>query len=93
VGGDTSLLRPDERLGDGQPQAVHRLLVADLHAARANRSHPRLMTQLLNVYLLVLDDFGLDPFSPQAARGFCEVVSERNGGERNPRRSRKRACD
>jgi len=57
-------------------RGLHRLL-ADLHAARANGSYPRLMHQLLNVHLLVLDDFGLQPLSPQAAQDLYEIISER----------------
>jgi DNA replication protein DnaC len=37
---------------------THRLL-ADLHAARANGTHNRMFTKLLNCDLIVLDDFGL----------------------------------
>ena len=55
---------------------VQRLL-ADLHAARANGSYPRLLTRVLTVDLLVLDDFGLQPLSPQAAQDLYEIISER----------------
>jgi DNA replication protein DnaC len=57
-------------------RGVQRLL-ADLHAARASGTYPRLMKQVLNVHLLVLDDFGLQPFSSQAAQDFYEIVNER----------------
>ena len=52
-------------------------LMADLHAARASGSYSRLMKRVLNVHLLVLDDFGLQSFSPQAAQDFYEIVNER----------------
>lgn len=52
-------------------------LMADLHAARANGSYPRLLTRTLSVDLLVLDDFGLQPLSPQAAQDLYEIISER----------------
>jgi DNA replication protein DnaC len=55
---------------------VQRLL-ADLHAARANGSYPRLLTRVLTVDLLVLDDFGLQPLSAQAAQDLYEIISER----------------
>ncbi|GAB4410633.1 MAG: IS21-like element IS21 family helper ATPase IstB [Anaerolineales bacterium] len=55
---------------------THRLL-ADLHAARANGSYPRLMARTLAVDVLVLDDFGLHPLSPQAAQDLYEIISER----------------
>ena len=55
---------------------THRLL-ADLHAARGNGSYPRLMGRLIALDLLVLDDFGLHPLSPQAAHDLYEIISER----------------
>jgi DNA replication protein DnaC len=55
---------------------VQRLL-ADLHAARANGSYPRMLTRILSVDLLVMDDFGLQPLSPQAAQDLYEIISER----------------
>jgi DNA replication protein DnaC len=57
-------------------RSVQRLL-ADLHAARANGSYPRLLARLLTVNLLVLDDFGLQPLSAQAAQDLYEIISER----------------
>jgi len=55
---------------------VHRLL-ADLHAARANGSHQRLLAKVLAVDLLVLDDFGLQPLPAQAAQDLYEIITER----------------
>ena len=55
---------------------THRLLT-DLHAARANGSHPRLLTRVLTADLLVLDDFGLQPLSAQATQDLYEIISER----------------
>lgn len=57
-------------------RSLHRLLT-DLHASRATGSYPRLIHQLLNVHLLVLDDFGLHPLSPQAAQDLYEIICER----------------
>lgn len=55
---------------------THRLL-ADLHAARANGSYPRLLGRMLTVDLLVLDDFGLHALTPQGAQDLYEIISER----------------
>lgn len=52
-------------------------LLADLHAARANGTHARLWARLLNVDLLVLDDFGLQTLSAQAAQDLYDLISER----------------
>lgn len=55
---------------------LHRLL-ADLHAARANGAYNRLWTRLVTCDLLVLDDFGLQALTPQAAQDLYEIISER----------------
>jgi DNA replication protein DnaC len=55
---------------------THRLL-NELHAARANGSHTRLLARLLNCELLVLDDFGLQTLSPQAVQDLYELITER----------------
>ena len=55
---------------------THRLL-ADLHAARASGSYPRLLGRALKTDLLVLDDFGLHPLTPQAAQDLYEIITER----------------
>ena len=52
-------------------------LLADLHAARASGSQPRLLARVLAADLLVLDDFGLLPLSPQAAQDLYQIISER----------------
>ncbi|MEW6232721.1 MAG: IS21-like element helper ATPase IstB [Chloroflexota bacterium] len=57
-------------------RSTHRLL-ADLHAARANGSHHRLWAKVLGCDLLVLDDFGLQPLTPQAVQDLYEIISER----------------
>ena len=57
-------------------RATHRLL-ADLHAARANGTHTRLLARILNTDLLVLDDFGLQPLTAQGAQDLYEIISER----------------
>ena len=55
---------------------THRLLT-DLHAARANGTHTRLLARILNTDLLVLDDFGLHPPTAQGAQDLYEIISER----------------
>jgi len=60
---------------------VHALL-ASLHAARADGSYPRQRARLVNVDLLVLDDFGLVPLPAQAVEDLYELIRERY--ERRP---------
>jgi DNA replication protein DnaC len=55
---------------------THRLL-ADLHAARASGTHPRLLAKVMNADLLILDDFGLQPLSAQAVQDVYDIISER----------------
>ena len=57
-------------------RSTHRLL-ADLQAARANGTHHRLLARLLGVDLFILDDFGLQPLSPQGVQDLYELISER----------------
>lgn len=57
-------------------RSTHRLL-SDLHAARANGIYARQWARLLSLHLLVLDDFGLQPLSSQAAHDLYELISER----------------
>jgi len=52
-------------------------LLTDLHAARANGTYTRLLTRLLTCDVLVLDDFGLQPLSAQAAQDLYEIINER----------------
>lgn len=52
-------------------------LLAELHAARANSSQPRLWARVLHAHLLVLDDFGLQSLAPQAAQDLYDLISER----------------
>lgn len=57
-------------------QPVHNLLAA-LHARRADGTFSRWKARLINVDLLVLDDFGLVPLSPQAVEDLYELIRER----------------
>ncbi len=56
--------------------SVHHLLKS-LHSARASGSQPRLLLQVLKADLLILDDFGLYPLTPQGAQDLYEIISER----------------
>jgi DNA replication protein DnaC len=55
---------------------VHHLL-KNLHAAQASGAHTRWLNKTLKVDLLILDDFGLYPLTPQAAQDVYEIISER----------------
>jgi DNA replication protein DnaC len=55
---------------------THRLL-ADLHAARASGTYPRLLAKVMSADLLILDDFGLQPLSAQAVQDLYDIISER----------------
>ena len=55
---------------------THRLL-AELNAARAHGTHQRILAKILNVDLLLLDDFGLQPLSTQGLQDLYEIISER----------------
>ena len=52
-------------------------MLKNLRAARASGSYPRLLAKVLNADLLILDDFGLHPLTPQAAQDLYEIISER----------------
>jgi len=52
-------------------------LLTDLHAARADGRYARLLTKLLTVDVLVLDDFGLQPLPAQAAQDLYDLIAER----------------
>jgi len=53
------------------------LLLARLLAARADGSYGKLLTKLTTVELLILDDFGLRPVSPQGAEDLYEIIARR----------------
>ena len=55
---------------------VHHLLKS-LHATQASGGHTRLWSKLLTADLLILDDFGLYPLTPQSAQDLYEIISER----------------
>jgi len=55
---------------------VHHLLKS-LHATQASGGHTRLWSKLLTADLLILDDFGLYPLTPQSAQDLYEIIAER----------------
>jgi len=57
-------------------KSTHRLLL-DLQIARANGTYSRHLARILACDLLVLDDFGLQSISPQAAQDLYEIITER----------------
>jgi DNA replication protein DnaC len=56
--------------------STHKLL-ADLFAARADGSYQRKMNRLAAVGLLILDDFGLRPSTPQGGDDLYEIIHRR----------------
>jgi len=57
-------------------RSLHHLLKS-LHGARASGTQPRLMAKVLKADVLILDDFGLYPLTPQEAQDLYEIISER----------------
>jgi len=57
-------------------KSTHRLL-HDLQIGRANGSFTYMFNRILSRDLLILDDFGLQPISPQAAQDLYEIITER----------------
>jgi DNA replication protein DnaC len=53
-------------------------LLAEIAVARADGSYPALIRKLAKTDLLALDDWGLFPFDPDAAKDLFEVLEERN---------------
>ena len=54
-------------------------LFPDLALARGDGRYTRLMKRLGKVSLLILDDWGLEPFGPDQRRDLLEIVEERYG--------------
>jgi len=54
-------------------------LFPDLALARGDGRYRRLMKRLGKVGLLILDDWGLEPFGPDQRRDLLEIVEERYG--------------
>lgn len=53
------------------------LLLAELHATRADGTFTRRFAKLSAIDLLILDDFGLRPLTAQAAEDLYEIIRER----------------
>src|SRR5262249_36554724 len=54
-------------------------LFADLALARGDGRYPRLMRALAGVKLLILDDWGFEPLSPEQRHDLLEIVEDRYG--------------
>ena len=52
-------------------------LVRRLRAGESQRRIARDLARVLNVDLLILDDFGLQPLSPQGIQDLYDIISER----------------
>lgn len=52
-------------------------LFEQLHIARADGSHFRLLSQLAKVQVLILDDFGLSPLTDTERKDFLEIAEDR----------------
>lgn len=52
-------------------------LFQDLQAAKGDGTYPKLLADLAKKPLLVLDDWGLTPFTDEARRDLLEIVEER----------------
>jgi len=53
-------------------------LITELSVARADGSYPRLLSRLSRTHVLVLDDWGLAPFTAPEAREILEVIEDRS---------------
>src|SRR5262249_43354312 len=54
-------------------------LFGDLALARGDGRYPRLMRALAGVKLLILDDWGFEPLSPEQRHDLLEIVEDRYG--------------
>lgn len=52
-------------------------LLQELAVARADGRYAKLLTSWSKLDLLVIDDFGLSPLSPEATRDLLEVLDDR----------------
>lgn len=73
----TAIGREAIRRGTSVLNASTHKLLADLFAARADGSYQRKMNRLAAVGLLILDDFGLRPTSPQGGDDLYEIIHRR----------------
>ncbi len=53
-------------------------LISELTVARGDGSYPRLLSRLSRTHVLVLDDWGLAPFTAQESREILEVIEDRS---------------
>ena len=53
-------------------------LFADLALARGDGRYPKLLKEIAKAHLLILDDWGPEPLSPDNARDLLEIVEDRH---------------
>jgi DNA replication protein DnaC len=53
-------------------------LAQELKVARADGSYVKLLQRLQRIRLLVIDDFGLNPFTDEERRDFLEIMEDRH---------------
>jgi DNA replication protein DnaC len=53
-------------------------LASELKMARADGSHVKVLERLQRMKLLIIDDFGLNPFTDEERRDFLEIVEDRH---------------
>jgi DNA replication protein DnaC len=66
---------------DDIPVLYHRLprLAQDLDLARGDGRYPRLLKSLARARLLILDDWGMAPLTPEQRRDLLEIMDDRHG--------------
>lgn len=65
------------RLGVDVLFSTQSKVVQDLQTARATGSYAKVMKRLIQVRLLIMDDFGLKPLKPQEEEDIHDVIAER----------------
>ncbi|MBP1763245.1 MAG: transposase subunit [Firmicutes bacterium] len=53
-------------------------LIQEINASKADGSYGKLLNSLRKVNVLILDDFGIQPFTADEAREILEVIEDRN---------------
>jgi len=50
-----------------------------LREAKADNSYARVVKNIASYHVLIIDDFGLEPFTPENRRAFLEILDDRYG--------------
>jgi DNA replication protein DnaC len=53
-------------------------LAQDLKITRADGSFVKLLSRLQRIRLLIVDDWGMNPFTDEERRGFLEIMEDRH---------------